>query len=156
MNEDRNESANPMPSERGASERERLDRALVGRGQQAIREIVQALPEDVPSLEWRSHLNERLIATSQERRRVRPSWLWRPAAGLAVAGALAAVVLWKAPEDPAFAADFGIEASLLHAHREVSIHSDVAGVGLRSYESTRHVPYQPEADVWLDFELGDL
>ena len=49
---------------------EKLDALLNSAGQQAIREAVNAMPEEQLSLAWRSDLNERL-------RQVRPTSKWR-------------------------------------------------------------------------------
>ena len=43
---------------------ENLDKALSSEAQQTVRAMVRALPEEIPSMEWRSKLNERLLQSS--------------------------------------------------------------------------------------------
>src|SRR5690242_12148641 len=67
-----------------------LDQELSSPAQTQMREIVQALPEETVSLSWRSDLNARLYAEAARRRKLNLfGWIWKPAAGLALAGALA-------------------------------------------------------------------
>jgi hypothetical protein len=132
----------------------RLDEALGSEGHAVLRSLVGGLPDDEPSLAWRSQLNERLQHEAARRQTARKrAWVLRPAFGMALAGGLAAAVFLGAPAASGFDAD--IESGLLNAHREVALHSEVAGVGLRSYESQR-AALDPAFDLWDDFDLGDL
>ena len=75
-----------------ALEVEKLDSALAG--SEFVSQTVRELPEDSVSLAWRSQLNERLFAEAGAKHHVaRRSWVWRPALGLGLAGALARVVV---------------------------------------------------------------
>ena len=119
---------------------EPTDAQLASPAQNAMREVVQALPEDSLSMAWRSGLNERLLVEgARHQRRRRFFWLLRPAAGLAMAGALAAVFMIRtsAVPDvaPKAAGSDSFEAALLSAHNEASQFADVAGSGVRPMEA---------------------
>jgi hypothetical protein len=128
---------------------EPTDAQLATPAQSAMREVVQALPEESLSMAWRSGLNERLIAEgARHQRRRRFFWMLRPAAGLAMAGALAAVFMIRTSSVPDVTPNTGgsdsFEAALLSAHNEASQFADVAGSGVRpmeaAYASRDHAP----------------
>lgn len=115
---------------------EPTDAQLATSAQIAMRDVVRALPEESLSMAWRSGLNEALLAEGAKRqRRRRFLWLFRPAAGLAMAGALAAVFVIRTSTvvDPAPKPTTtpSLEAELLSAHNQVSQYADVAGSGVR-------------------------
>lgn len=111
-----------------------LDSQLESAGQQAIRKIVEGLPDDTLSMAWRSQLNERLLAASTVRRpRFRLSWIAMPAAGAAVAYALAVAVFLHAPGTALPQAqpshNYAVEAGLLDAYRQESVTHEIEGAG---------------------------
>jgi hypothetical protein len=112
----------------------KIDDALVGPGQEAVRAAVKALPDDTLSMSWRSALNEKLVAeAAARRRRARISWFIRPALGLGLAGTLAVLMLVRAPQPAAprlSASGDALEAALVSTHRQSAFAWDVAGVGL--------------------------
>lgn len=141
---------------------EPTDAQLATRAQCAMREVVQALPEDSLSMAWRSGLNERLIAEGKRRqRRRRFFWVLRPAAGLAMAGALAAVFMIRTSQvpdiAPAHSSSHSLEAALLSTHNEVSEFADVAGTGVRpmeaAYASRGHAPENLD---WSELDIESL
>ncbi|MFZ4507493.1 MAG: hypothetical protein ACOYON_07330 [Fimbriimonas sp.] len=96
---------------------EHMDEALGGTGQQSVRSWVQSIPEDVPSMAWRSELNEKLLAmATQNAKKSWQSLVWRPALGLVMAGALAAILLIH-PNSAATPKESSLEAHLLEQYR---------------------------------------
>ncbi len=70
------------------------DAQLSSPSQQAVQNLVHAIPEESLSMAWRSSLNERLIMESASySRRKRVMWIRMPAFGLAAACALATVFM---------------------------------------------------------------
>jgi len=138
------------------SDNERLESSA----QQAMRAVVQALPDEEPSLAWRSALNERLLETAaQSRRRQRVVWFLRPALGLGLAGALAAVVMLRtSPEPrslPTVQDGAGIEAELLATHRQSTNFVDVAGAGLDADEAS-YVGTPAVNPIWNEADIESL
>ncbi len=86
---------------------------------EGLRGLVHSLPEETVSLKWRSELNERLLMDAAKPKRSWFAWMWRPAAGLAVAGAVTAVVFMNAPK-PVLEAKptegTEVASKLFHAH----------------------------------------
>lgn len=62
-----------------------------------LRGLVHGLPDDQVSLQWRSELNEKILAMAAKPRRSWLSLAWRPVSALAVAGAVAFVFMSKSP-----------------------------------------------------------
>jgi hypothetical protein len=99
-----------------------LDEAIEGGA--ASKGLVEALPDALPSLAWRSRLNERLMAAVPQRS---PWWRRAFAPTLATAGAAAcALFLWNlnlkggsVPTDGGEAAS--LEQMLISAHQEASL-----------------------------------
>ena len=86
----------------------------------AIAKLVHDLPDDVPSLAWRSQLNERILAESHclSRRKRILSWS-APSAGLALAAAVTLVMLSRsAVEMQAQDSARSFESALVTTHRE--------------------------------------
>lgn len=105
------ESEGPL----GIEDSLRLDQAL--EAQQPVSRLVAGLPEDVPSLEWRSGLNAALAARAARPRRLWLGW----ASGLATTAACAAAILAFGPKQgPAVPGPSQTEASveemLMSAH----------------------------------------
>ena len=53
----------------------------------SLRGLLGGLPEESVNLQWRSELNEKILAMA-EKPRNRFAWLWKPSVGLAAVGAL--------------------------------------------------------------------
>jgi hypothetical protein len=114
-----------------------LDARLQAEDQQRVRQTVRALAEEVPSMAWRSALNERIYAEANKRRsRQRLWWIFTPSIGVAVAGALALVVFFKVPtrtarpELPPAVMASSLEDSLVGIAADNAISDDVTGSGL--------------------------
>lgn len=141
---------------------EPTDVQLATPAQMAMREVVQALPEDSLSMAWRSGLNERLIAEgARHQRRRRFTWALRPAAGLAMAGALAAVIVIRTSPVPSVSSNpapkDSFEAALLSAHAEASQDADVAGAGIRPMEANfASRDRVPDNLDWTEFDIESL
>lgn len=133
----------------------RLDEKLAE--SEPIAGLVRSLPEESVSMAWRSALNERVLAESARRQKSqRIAWVWRPAAGLAVASGLAMALLFKsAPVESPPLARVPIEASLLDLHREAVVASEVSG------QTPSGVPEEaPKLDAstnpWTEDDLNNL
>lgn len=131
------------------------DERLHGEGQRQAAEWVRALPEETPSLAWRSALNERVRAEAASRARGR--WRWnvaRPALGLALAAAFAVVVF--VPRPAAIVAPpkskGGLEASLVALHERSVETADVVGTGLAPSEVPASTATERVRDPLEDLE----
>jgi hypothetical protein len=62
---------------------------------ESVHGLVQGLPEETVSLQWRSELNERILATAAQPRRSWLAWAWRPAVGLALTASVAGVIMFR-------------------------------------------------------------
>lgn len=139
---------------------EPTDAQLATPAQNAMRDFVRALPEDAPSMAWRSGLNEALLAEGAKRqRRRRFFWVFRPAVGLAMAGALAAVFVIRTSSVvvPTPQPTTSFEAELLSAHTQVSQFADVAGSGVRPTEATYVSRDRSSEDFdWSEVDIESL
>ena len=148
-----------------SNEHESIDAKLASAAQCAMRDVVRALPEDAPSMAWRSGLNERLLVdAARRRRRARFFWALRPAAGLAFAGALTAVFVFRtSPMNPAptshsvASSSSSLEAGLLSTHSQVAAFADVAGTGVRPIETTYVSKNDEDDDLdWSEVDIESL
>jgi hypothetical protein len=123
-------------------DRERdLDALLQSEAQQMMAGLVRAAPEDVVSLQWRSALNEKLLALEPVRRKASLLIVgFRALAGVGLASLLClAIVLKKQDEVPPLALhnpDVDM-ASLIREHRQDVASSEIAGPGIVDGEAER-------------------
>lgn len=122
-----------------------------------IGRAVKALPEDVPSMAWRSSLNERLRDVAMPTRKPRLLFAWLGGASLAGAAVLAIFMVGR-PSDlnhsPLPAKDFGLEAAIVAAHEESVGAYEVTTAGM-SLRPTREEGADEEFD-WNASDLGTL
>jgi len=102
-----------------------LDVLLDSASQLQVAEWVGSLPEDSPSLEWRSRLNERLMTEAKTPRRPRRFFVWAGSTGLVVAAAIAGVVVFWTPSAEVPSAPASVEAQLVAAHLECASSVDM-------------------------------
>lgn len=90
-----------------------LDKALMSPMQREMSRLVRELPEDVPSLSWRSDLNEklRMHASKVRRKKILTNWVLRPALGLGLASAAAVFMLSASSPKTAAKADRGADVA---------------------------------------------
>jgi len=127
-------------TEANGNDLDRVDRALAGVESAKVAKLVRSLPEDAPSMAWRSHLNERILAAGRKRK-ARRSWarIWMPAAGLGTSAAIAASVffLWIGGARPVNAVpEQSLEASMVSVHRDDVRFSELAGPGLSESDAS--------------------
>lgn len=109
---------------------ESLDRELNSAAQLHVREVVRALPEETLSLAWRSELNSRLRSEMARRRKLNLfGWVWKPAAGIALAGALA-VAFMVQPANPVPANGGELEKALVSHYVDSTASWEVAADGV--------------------------
>jgi hypothetical protein len=132
-----------------------LDELLESPAQKATQNLLSGLPEETLSLAWRSQLNEKLIVIA-EKPKPKPFWAiaWKPAAGLALASALALVFVLQmnpstAPSSTATAKDSS--SVILTAHNEGSTWAEL-GVSPASDSSAT----VPAIDDFSDLDLDTL
>lgn len=132
-----------------------LDRELEAANQLAVSRLVRILPDDEPSLEWRSQLNERLVAMPRKRKQ-----FWSHPLRLAWVGSVATVivVLFAMPQEPATDPEpiAVSESALVLEHALAVAASEIAGPGLNQYESLRRTSYEPVSDEWNELDLDTL
>src|SRR4051812_44518980 len=110
-----------------------LDRELSSPGQELVREVVQALPEEPLSLAWRSDLNTRLHAVAARKKKLDLfGWIWNPAAGVALAGALAVAFVFRMPDvdHGVVATNKDVEKALVNTYVDSTASWEVAGDGI--------------------------
>ena len=134
---------------------EALDRALASPESAKVASVVHALPEDAPSMAWRSALNERILDAGR-RHRLRRHWarIWMPAAGLGTTAAIAASFFLLFVSGPAPDGDAqDLEASMVMVHRDNVRFSELAGFGLS--ESDANLPKQGSGakNEWKESDL---
>jgi hypothetical protein len=121
-----------------------------------IRDLIQAMPDDVPSMAWRSELNERVLAESnriQKRRTL--AWWSRPAAGFALASAFAVMFISRATIQSNSVRDsVSFESALVSAHRESQV--SVTDYSLTSLEADEFGESLPRQDGWTDNDLEGI
>lgn len=121
-------------------EKQNLDELLKSPGQEAVRDLLRKLPDDGASMQWRSALNERLIAIAPRKRRS----AWSSTLGLlAAAGAtaaLASVLLIQKPSPvaPSVSHDSeAIAAAMVSEHRQSVAVAEIAGPGMSGLEADK-------------------
>jgi hypothetical protein len=129
------------------TDRNDLDLLLGSDAQNDVRHVVRSLPEDEPSLAWRSELNLRLMAVSKHGERRRRQLVWKSLAGAMAALTLGVIGLTHFPsQHPVRHTSNGsIEASILASHRRSVAYRDLNVVG----------PGTEDSDTqWDDTDLG--
>lgn len=140
-----------------------LDRRLEAESQRTVARLVAALPDEAPSMVWRSELNEALLGlTAKRNARRRFLLIARPALALAAMSAFALVMFVRPGRvEPVTgriqpAATSTLEASLISLHQDDVRTMDVAGVGLDPNEPVAETastassgPDDSEADLEL-------
>jgi hypothetical protein len=113
------------------------DEQLGSPGQEQIREVVRSLPDEAPSLAWRSALNTALLKeAAKRRRRAALAWVWKPSAGLALAAGLALVFVARMPQpEPIPATDSGIERALVNSYLNSKTSWELTGDGVTANEA---------------------
>ncbi len=110
-----------------------LDEKLAAQAQ--IADAVKALPEEPLSLAWRSDLNTKLHAMAARRKKLDLfGWIWKPAAGVALAGALAVAFVAREP-GMAPVARKSIEKELVNSYVESTASWEVSTDGVSSVEA---------------------
>ncbi len=139
------------------SETQRPDR---GEGPEELKvaRVVKAIPEEVPSMAWRSALNERVLDAAK-RKQKRRLWarIWVPMASVGSAGAVATIALavWFGGSTPTETPNgpTSLEASMVAVHRENVHFADIAGPGLSEADA---VPSKRTDGGEVQWEEGDL
>lgn len=138
-----------------------IDEKLASAAQKQVRDAVRNLPEEPLSMAWRSQLNEQIVAVTVKKQRVQLfGWIWKPAAGLAVACSLAVLFVWRTQPTNFVQPsrnDSGIEAALMAAHQESTVMSYVVGPGLaaRDPETAQKLNLTREDD-WSEVDFNSL
>ncbi len=119
-----------------------------------LSEAVKSMSEDEVSLAWRSKLNERIATTASAKSRRGRSWLFRPALGLGLAGALALVILLP-NSDPAGlrTAEVGLEERMAVAHLDAVNGRLISGYGISDSEA---LPTSAPVDGPIVWDESDL
>lgn len=129
-----------------------LDEAL--QQTENLRGLVHGLPEDQVSLQWRSALNEQILAMAAKPKKTLWSLFWKPASGLALAGALTAVVIMQrpAPVAPNLTANSEFASAIFEAHEASYAYREI-GVTMPQSQSD---PLMNLVDRSEEVDLGAL
>jgi len=112
-----------------------LDALLAAPDQNQMRLLVQSLTDEIPSLAWRSDLNEKIRAQKSTRPRAGWRWMWRPSLGFAMAAALAVVMYVRFAPERTVTHDGTVEAAMMLSHQDLTEAADVSGPGLSMQEA---------------------
>lgn len=128
-----------------------LDAELASTVSLNVAQLVRALPDEAPSMVWRSELNASIQAAAANRTRLNRIWIWKPMAGLALCGVLAFAFILRQPTAiPSTVVESGIEQALVRNHVESFSSMDLAGVGVTNTEAkesaSRAVPDEWEQE----------
>lgn len=113
-----------------------LEESLNSRAQASIRKVVNSLPQDAPSLRWRSSLNERLLSLEPIKRKLTTAAIaFRTLAGATLVCALGVgfVLLQHRPNTgptSKMADGKALAAALISEHRDSVESSEIAGPGV--------------------------
>ena len=120
-----------------------------------IRDMVGSLPEDVPSMTWRSDLNERIRAEVVRLRRRRTlRFVLAPSLTCALS-ACVALVVWVGNSSPVLPHhQDGIEAALVATHQQGV--TQVADAGLTFTETESYADSIPNRETWTDSDLEGI
>lgn len=130
------------------------DEQLEGPEQQGIRNLVATLPDDEPSMAWRSQLNDRLRALPSQARRKWWELAWKPTVGLALAGSLAVLVFVKPSSAPTLEStpSVSVADAMIAAHREAVVRHELGTIP----EETLRSDTGPVPSEWNEADLSTL
>lgn len=136
-----------------STEMAELDRALEA---ESVRPLIAALPDEEPSLEWRSRLNERLWETRPKR--LRQPWVFAGTMIGATACAIAAMMMvignpQVAKPEPV-AVQSSVERNILVAHSETLAVLELSETSFQ--EPTRSVPEEEQPFQWTSEDIEAL
>jgi hypothetical protein len=112
-----------------------LERKLSSASQIQTRDVVRTLPDEALSLSWRSELNERLRAEAgRKRKRNLAAWVWKPTAGVVLAGVVAVAFFTRMPDMGPVSKAPAFERALVNTYVEGNASWVVAGDGVTANE----------------------
>lgn len=116
----------------------KLNELLGSPSQVRVREIVQKLPDDTASMQWRSALNEKLFSLAPVKRKL-TAWALglRAAAGISVACLVVFAFTLRHERQPAEKAPADFAAALISEHRQSVALSEIAGPGMVDGEAEK-------------------
>lgn len=118
---------------------EELSRLLQSEPNEVIRNIVKALPDDMPSMRWRSSLNEKILAMGPVKKRISAAVIaLRTFAGVGLACALG-LGLFLAQSKPApvkgsTGSEQELARALISQHRDSVETDEITGAGISGGE----------------------
>lgn len=129
-----------------------LDEKLNEPGQQQVAQAVKQLANDDVSLAWRASLNAKIAAEAKVVKKKRQvAFVFRPAAGLALASALALVVMTNRPTtttSSGFDTAAELEAQVLQEHLSAERSTELMGSPyVRTASTGNPQPYYDSADL---------
>jgi hypothetical protein len=113
-----------------------VDDRLHSEAQNKLRQIVKALPEDTPSLHWRSSLNERILALGPMKKRLSAFAITvRTLAGASVACLVClGVFMWQSRNSEVgpqkTESGPGLASALINEHRDSVESGEITGAGI--------------------------
>lgn len=131
-----------------AAEEARLDQALDATT--SARQLLKGLPEEAPSLAWRSQLNEKLLDLGAKPKPKRLGWRLPSLAAGVAACSLALFAYLQAPT-AVTSPDSGLESQLVAFHSEQNSAWEVSAIGGDVPELTSTT--SSDSDLWGPSEL---
>lgn len=131
-----------------------LELALEEANRSRLRTYVQDLPEEIPSMAWRSGLNEALQNLSQASKpKRRMGWGWLSASALSLAGAGALMFALLKPSNEVLGDKTSVEAALVASHVE-SVNAIESGAALSPRPTSSDVKGQ--VAPWNEVDIESL
>ncbi len=138
---------------------ENIEPELNSTSQQFVARVVSALPDDQPSMAWRSGLNEQLLIVAAKRRKRSRliAWTLRPALGLGLASAvMVAMVTSRTPSRIVSKHEASVEGLVVAEHQQSSDLAQVSWVDRSSLESTEPSPKPRSTVNWSELDTESL
>ena len=128
-----------------------ISEMLEASGQQSVRQLIKAMPEDTVSLQWRSSLNEKLLALAPGKKKLSALVIgFRTLTGLGIASILFLVVFTRVSTvKPMLSQSFSgsaLASALLDEHRHSEDSGEIAGAGVADVESDSQSSGQNSTD----------
>ncbi|HEY3782464.1 MAG TPA: hypothetical protein VGL56_15385 [Fimbriimonadaceae bacterium] len=132
-------------------EDEKLSAMLDSKQSQAMRNLMQSMPEETVSLQWRSALNERLLSLAPTKKKLSAAMVGlRALVGVALASAVCLVVFVKSDSGKKAAISVvdpsTFASALISEHRQSVVSSEIAGPGIVDGETEKTATQDSDND----------
>jgi hypothetical protein len=131
----------------------KVNELLAKQESMGVRQLVQSLPEETPSLAWRSQLNLRLMEVAERKqrlkaRKLRLMWSGSLATGIAAVTVVAVVLQPVGAVQPQRQHGANLAAQMVATHQESNVITSVSAADVNGREtSIEFVGFEPEDEM---------